>query len=88
MIPLSAYYPQYKYRIPPTPPATLRRVKEAADKHLNYVYLGNVGIEETNTSCPSCGNLLVRRRGYSVDVKGIKEGRCAECGAEASIAGV
>jgi len=45
-------------------------------------------MEETNTSCPSCGSLLVRRRGYSVSVKGIKEGMCAECGAKASIAGV
>jgi len=85
---LSAYYPQYKYRIPPTPPATLHRLAEAAGKHLNYVYLGNVGMEETNTSCPSCGKVLVRRRGYTVDVKGIEEGRCAGCGAEASIAGV
>jgi pyruvate formate lyase activating enzyme len=85
---LSAYYPQYRYRIPPTPPSTLHRLAEAARQHLNYVYLGNVGSEETNTSCPSCGNLLVRRRGYSVVVKGIEEGRCVECGAEASIAGV
>ena len=85
---LSAYYPQYKYRIPPTAPATLHRLAETARKHLNYVYLGNMGSEETNTSCPSCGNLLVRRQGYSVSVKGIEEGMCVECGAEASIAGV
>ena len=84
---LSAYYPQYKYTIPPTPPATLRILAEVARKHLNYVYLGNVGMEETNTFCPKCGGLLVRRRGYSVSVKGIEHGRCRECGAVASIIG-
>jgi pyruvate formate lyase activating enzyme len=85
---LSAYYPQYRYTIPPTPPSTLHKLAEVARNHLHYVYLGNVGIEETNTTCPSCGSLLVRRRGYSVSVKGIESGRCRECGTETSIVGV
>jgi pyruvate formate lyase activating enzyme len=45
-------------------------------------------MEETNTNCPNCGSLLVRRRGYSVSVKGIEDGRCRQCGVEISIAGV
>jgi pyruvate formate lyase activating enzyme len=85
---LSAYYPQYKYAIPPTPPSTLHRLAEVAREHLNYVYLGNVGMEESNTNCPNCGNLLVRRRGYSVSLRGIENGRCRRCGAETSIVGV
>jgi pyruvate formate lyase activating enzyme len=85
---LSAYYPQYRYSIPPTPPATLRRLAEAARKHLDYVYLGNVGMEETNTNCATCGSLLVRRRGYSVSMKGIEHGKCRACGAGVSIVGV
>lgn len=85
---LSAYFPQYRYTIPPTPPATLHRLAEAARRHLHYVYLGNVGLEETNTACRGCGNLLVRRRGYSVTIKGIREGKCDRCGASAPIAGV
>jgi pyruvate formate lyase activating enzyme len=85
---LSAYYPQHKYRIPPTPPATLHALAAVARKHLNYVYLGNVGSEETNTTCPACDNLLIRRRGYSVSVKGIEGGRCVDCGAGVPIAGV
>jgi pyruvate formate lyase activating enzyme len=84
---LSAYYPQARYTIPPTPPSTLHRLAEVAGKHLNYVYLGNVGLEETNTNCPKCGNLLVRRRGYSVSATGIAEGCCRECGAAIPIAG-
>jgi pyruvate formate lyase activating enzyme len=56
-----------------------------ARKHLNYVYLGNLGGEETNTVCPSCGSLLVRRRGYSVSVSGIENGRCRQCGTDTSV---
>jgi len=85
---LSAYYPQYRYSIPPTPASTLRELAEVARKHLNYVYLGNVGMEETNTLCPNCGSLLVRRRGYSVSVKGIADGKCRQCGAGTSVVGV
>jgi pyruvate formate lyase activating enzyme len=82
---LSAYYPQHEYRIPPTPPSTLRRLADVARRHLNYVYLGNVGMEEANTACPSCGATLVRRRGYSVSIDGIEAGRCRSCGTATSI---
>jgi len=77
---LSAYYPQYHYHITPTPISTLTAASEAAGKYLNYVYLGNVGSSEINTLCPECGNLLIRRRGYSVQIKGIKEQKCSSCG--------
>ena len=84
---LSCYNPQYKYRIPPTPFSTVKALSEAAQKHLRYVYLGNVGLEETNTYCHSCGNLLVRRVGYSVHVKGIVKGKCGKCRAPSGIVG-
>jgi len=77
---LSAYYPQYHYHIPPTSISTLTAASEAAGKHLNYVYLGNVGSSEINTLCPECGSLLIRRRGYSVQIKGIREQKCSNCG--------
>lgn len=77
---LSAYYPQYHYHIPPTPLSTLTAASKTAGKHLNYVYLGNVGSSEINTLCPECGSLLIRRRGYSVQIKGIKEHKCSNCG--------
>jgi pyruvate formate lyase activating enzyme len=47
-----------------------------------------VGMEETNTLCPNCGSLLVRRRGYSVSVKGMADGKCRQCGAGTSVVGV
>ncbi len=76
---LSCYYPQYKYTIPPTPPALVKKLAEAARKHLRYVYVGNVGSEESNTTCPSCGGLLVRRAGYSVHVEGLRVGSHGDC---------
>lgn len=39
---LSRYFPQYKMNIPATSKETLYRAKEAADKYLKYVYLGNI----------------------------------------------
>jgi pyruvate formate lyase activating enzyme len=84
---LSCYHPQHKYTIPPTTFSTVKALAEVAKKHLHYVYLGNVGVEETNTYCPSCGNLLVRRVGYSVHLKGTHEDKCAKCGVPTGIVG-
>ncbi len=39
---LSRYFPRYHYETPATPPETLYRMKEAAQKHLKNVYLGNI----------------------------------------------
>ena len=82
---LSCYYPTYKYSIPPTPPGTVKRLAELAGKYLNYVYLGNVGSSETNTYCPKCRKLLIKRAGYNVTIKGIEKGRCVSCNAEVSV---
>jgi pyruvate formate lyase activating enzyme len=78
---LSCYYPQYHYELPATDPETVKTLVQAARQHLSFVYAGNVGLEETNTLCPECGNLLVRRRGYATSVTGVRNGTCARCGA-------
>ncbi|MGA2615130.1 MAG: AmmeMemoRadiSam system radical SAM enzyme [Spirochaetia bacterium] len=87
---LSCYYPQYKYTIPPTPPVLVKKLAEAARQHLRYVYVGNAGSEESNTACPKCGNLLIRRVGYSVKVDGLRssghgECSCTKCGTRVPI---
>ena len=82
---LSAYHPQYRYAIPPTPPATLRRLAEVAKQHLRFVYIGNIGPEETITACPKCGQTLVRRVGYSVRLEGMSAGACEGCGTRVPI---
>ena len=84
---LSAYHPDYRWNAPPTDPDFLLRIKERANKKLRHVYVGNFSGEENNTLCPHCTAMLVRRRGYRVDLAALclplhGEGfyRCAQCG--------
>jgi len=77
---LSAYNPQHEYTLPPTPAATVRRLAEVARKRLRYVYTGNLGAEAADTVCAGCGNVLVKRVGWHVEMTGIEAGRCAAAG--------
>jgi pyruvate formate lyase activating enzyme len=79
---VSAYYPQYKSKIPPT---GIEQIKTAIDigksEGLNYVYGGNVpGSDYENTCCPECGHSLIERTGFSISRSKIKKGRCTNCG--------
>lgn len=68
---LTRYFPNFKLDLPPTPVETIRRARKIAMKYLDYVYTGNVVDEEgSNTYCPKCGELLIARRGYDVEVLG------------------
>jgi pyruvate formate lyase activating enzyme len=84
---LSAYHPQHKYTLPPTPPDTVRRLAEVARKRLRHVYVGNLSAESSDTACAECGNVLVRRMGWHVEVTGVTGGACSKCGAKAPIVG-
>jgi len=81
---LSAYFPRYRFDAPPTPAATLEKLREVAARKLDHVYLGNVA-GESNTYCSKCGGLLVERRGYAVRLSLLHRGKCARCGAPAPI---
>ncbi len=72
----------------PTPVETVRRAREIGlDAGLRYVYTGNLpGDSGENTYCPSCGTVVIRRVGYSIKQRNLKDGACTGCGAE--IAGV
>jgi pyruvate formate lyase activating enzyme len=85
---LSAYHPQYKYDLPPTPPASVRKLADVASKQLRFVYTGNIGAEAADTACAMCGNVLVRRVGWRVEVAGVRGGKCSKCGAAAPFVGV
>jgi pyruvate formate lyase activating enzyme len=85
---LSAYHPDYRYSIPATPPATIHGLAEVARRHVRYVYVGNLGVEECNTACSKCGAVLVHRVGYRVRVTGVQAGACAKCGAAVPIVGL
>ena len=63
----SRYFPRYKMNAPSTGADTLLHAWEIAREKLDYVYVGNMGTEDkSNTFCPSCGSLLIKRMGYSV----------------------
>ena len=53
---------------------------------LKYIYAGNIQLDGyEDTRCPSCGNLLIKRRGYNIleynIIRGaIGEGKCKFCG--------
>lgn len=84
----SRYFPRYEMELPPTPLKTLTRAWELARSKLRYVYIGNaweLGEDYSNTRCPACHNLLVRRSGYGVTFPGLKGRRCKECGTEIEI---
>lgn len=81
---VTAFHKDYKMTDPAsTSIATLHRAAEIGYKAgLQYVYAGNrpgeVGKYE-NTFCPSCGERLVERRGFTVRSNYIKDGGCPKC---------
>jgi pyruvate formate lyase activating enzyme len=80
---LSRFFPQYQLTdLPPTDVDTLEAAQRIGhEEGLKYVYLGNVG-GESNTRCPDCGALLVRRRGYWIPENRLFNGTCPKCHAE------
>lgn len=80
---LSKYFPMFKRTTPATLRDELRKFYEIAQKHLNYVYLGNVASDKgQDTSCPGCGVIITRRSGYRIEHLNTIDGRCAGCNTE------
>jgi len=80
---VSRFHPDYRLLgVPATPISTLRLARELGLKSgLKYVYEGNVpGEEREDTFCPSCGELLIKRYGFSVMKNVIKDSKCPKCG--------
>ena len=83
------FHPDYQLlNLAPTPIATLERARAmAAEKRLNYAYVGNVPDHPGNhTYCPNCRAVVIERRGFFVTRTRLANGRCAACGR--AIAGV
>jgi pyruvate formate lyase activating enzyme len=80
---VTGFYPTYKLLdAPPTAIATLRKAREIGlSAGLKYVYEGNVpGEGGENTYCPSCGELLIERFGFSLTTIRMKDSQCQKCG--------
>jgi pyruvate formate lyase activating enzyme len=84
---ITRYYPQHELDIPATPIATLEQACDIGKKAgLKFVYLGNVpGHEMENTVCYQCGNTLIKRIGYNVQINGVDGSKCHYCGANLNI---
>jgi len=78
----TAFHPDFKLKDRGrTPAATLDRARGIArDVGLHYVYEGNIFSEGANTSCPSCGEVLIRRSWHDVVENRVVEGKCFRCG--------
>jgi len=85
------FYPAYKMMDkPPTPIKILERAYEIAKKKgVHYVYVGNVlGHKLENTYCHNCGEMLIKRYGFSVIYYKITEDKkCPKCGEKIPIVG-
>jgi pyruvate formate lyase activating enzyme len=85
----SRFCPQYRLtNLPPTPISSLERAYDVCrEEGLHFVYIGNVPQNKTeNTFCPSCGTMIIERRGYRVVSVAMAKGHCRFCGA--SIPGI
>jgi len=76
---ISRYFPNYKYSLPPTQVSVLQRATEIARRRLAYVYPGNY-INNSDTKCPDCGRVWIRRDGYFVELPEGKFEKCPDCG--------
>ncbi len=82
---VTRFYPHHNLNhLPPTPLGTLEKACEIGRQAgLKFVYTGNVpGHDGENTVCYRCGNLVVRRVGYTTSVLGLDGSRCRSCGVE------
>lgn len=80
---VTQFYPTHNLMDKPrTPVSTLRKAREIGLKAgLKYVYEGNVpGEGGENTYCPSCGELLIERVGFTLSRIKMKGSECTKCG--------
>ncbi|MGB2582615.1 MAG: AmmeMemoRadiSam system radical SAM enzyme [Dehalococcoidia bacterium] len=82
---VTRFYPQHNLQhIPPTPVSTIERAYDIGKRvGLRFVYVGNLhGHDGENTTCYSCGRMVVKRVGYQAELVGLDSSKCRFCGAE------
>lgn len=78
----SRFHPMYLVKnLPSTPISTLEKAYNIARQEgLRYAYIGNVpGHRAESTYCPKCQNVVVLRRGYTIEKINLTAGKCANC---------
>jgi pyruvate formate lyase activating enzyme len=84
-----AFHPDYKMTdVPSTSSNTLNKAYNIGKKAgLKYIYAGNISDDKhSNTYCQKCNTLLIKRRGYLVEIENLENGKCKKCNEK--IAGV
>lgn len=79
---LERFEPAYQLaHLPPTSQAALEEARQIGlDAGLKFVYLSNLAPHPGNhTYCPSCGQDVVRRMGFSVTENRLARGHCPAC---------
>lgn len=82
---ISRFHPDYKLdHMDPTSAETIHKAMEIGrDAGLKYIYAGNLpGDIGENTYCYNCGELLIKRRLFTVLENHVKYYRCYNCGVE------
>ena len=77
------FHPEYKLtQLSSTPIGILSKAKEIAHSEgIKYVYIGNVpSLDDQNTYCTKCHDLVIERRGYSILQINLVRGCCTKCG--------
>ena len=84
----SRFHPDHNLtNVSRTPMETLLKIYNVAKEiGILYPYLGNVTPGDyENTRCYKCGNVCIERAGYSINLEGVKEGKCIKCGNDLSV---
>ena len=79
---LTRFYPQYKLlNAPITSEKTLNQAYDICkEEGLEYVYLGNIQSDKTNTYCPNCNYLLISRQNEIKIFYDQDQDICPNCG--------
>jgi pyruvate formate lyase activating enzyme len=82
------FHPDYLLMdLPDTPLEILTAARDIAyEEELEYVYIGNAPVHiDTHTYCPSCGEMVIHRKGYETEILQVEEGHCQVCGKKLDI---
>lgn len=92
---LSRFHPAGKrLDLPPTPIKTLKKIAQIGRKNgLEFVYIWAPGRDlpggvyyESDTYCPKCGQLAIKRGAWNPEILGVDEkGHCQSCGENLNI---
>lgn len=76
------FFPRYKMtRVPMTPNETLVRAYKIASQKLHFIYLTDTDIDGvSDTFCPGCKRLIIKRRDYQSNLGGLRGASCKFCG--------